>query len=83
MFFIFTAAVLLVTSAVALVALVGTWWMLGFAFAIHVLMTSVVVMTIVWVMDGRTGTSTARARADARRGEDCMPTRAKPAGTLL
>jgi hypothetical protein len=35
MFVIFTTAVLLVTGAVVLVALVGGWWIVGAAFAIH------------------------------------------------
>lgn len=58
MFVIFTAAVLIVTSAVALIALVGGWWILGVAFAIHVLMTAIVVATIVSVMDGRSSATT-------------------------
>ena len=53
MFLIFTAAVLIVTGAVAVVALVGTWWMLAVGFAVHVAMTIVVVLTIVEVMAGR------------------------------
>jgi len=52
MFLIFTAAVLIVTGAVAVVALVGTWWMLAVGFAVHVAMTIVVVLTIVEVMAG-------------------------------
>ena len=71
---IFTGAVLIVTGAVALLAVVGTWWMLGVAFAIHVTMTTVVVLTILYVMDGRAQTSpdhqrpspTARRRGHAR-----------------
>ena len=62
MFVVFTAAVLIVTGAVALLALVGGWWMLGLAFAVHVGMTAVVVLTIIHVMDGR-----ARAIADRDR----------------
>jgi fatty acid desaturase len=54
MFVIFTAAVLIVTGAVAMVALVnGGWWVLGLAFTVHVFMTVVVVATIVHVMAGR------------------------------
>ena len=67
MFVIFTTAVLLVTGAVVLVALVGGWWIVGAAFAIHVLMTTVVVATIVTVMNGRAG-ATELARAPA-----CQP----------
>ena len=61
-FLVFTAAVLVSTGAVALIALVGTWWMLGFGFAIHVAMTTLVVLTIIHVMDGR-----ARAIRDRDR----------------
>ena len=67
MLVIFTTAVLLVTGAVAIVALVGGWWIVGVAFAIHVLMTTVVVATIVTVMNGR-ASATELARAPA-----CQP----------
>lgn len=53
MFVIFSSAVLIVTGGVALVALVGTWWVLCLVFAIHVLMTTAVVATIAFVMNGR------------------------------
>jgi hypothetical protein len=33
MFLIFTAAVLIVTGTVAVIAVVGTWWMLAVGFA--------------------------------------------------
>ena len=62
MFVVFNAAVLIVTGAVTLLALVGGWWMLGLAFAVHVGMTAVVVLTIIRVMDGR-----ARAIAERHR----------------
>jgi hypothetical protein len=62
MFVIFTGAVLIVTGAVALLAVVGSWWMLGVAFAVHVTMTVVVVLTILYAMGGRT-----RATADRDR----------------
>ena len=42
MFLIFATAVLIVTGAVAILALINTWWVLGLAFGIHVLMTTVV-----------------------------------------
>jgi membrane protein implicated in regulation of membrane protease activity len=64
MFVIFTTAVLVVTGAVALVALLNTWWILGVAIAIHMLTTIVVVATIVSVMNGR-----SRAQADRRSVE--------------
>ena len=52
MLVIFTGAVLFVTGAVALLALVGSWWMLGVAFAIHAATTAVRVLTILHVMAG-------------------------------
>ncbi len=54
MFVIFTAAALIVTGAVALLALVGSWWMLAVAFALHVAMTSVVTLAISHALDSRT-----------------------------
>jgi membrane protein implicated in regulation of membrane protease activity len=68
MFLIFAAAVLIVTGAVALVALVGAWSMLGVAFAIHVIMTTVVVLTILYVMDGRVHASAECDRPSLERG---------------
>ena len=53
MFLIFAAAALIVTGAVALLAVVGSWWMLGVAFAVHVAMTAAVTLTIVGAMNGR------------------------------
>jgi hypothetical protein len=53
MFVVFTAAVLISTAAVVLIALLGEWWVLGYGFAIHVIMTAIVVLTIVQVMAGR------------------------------
>jgi membrane protein implicated in regulation of membrane protease activity len=65
---IFTGAVLIVTGAVALLALVSTWWMLGVAFAIHVIMTTVVILTILYVMDGRAQTSPDHLRSSPKAG---------------
>jgi hypothetical protein len=50
MFVIFTGAVLFVTGTVALLALVGSWWMLGVAFAMHAAMTAVVTLMLLHVM---------------------------------
>lgn len=72
MFVIFTTGVLIVTGAVAIVAIVNTWWVLGVAFAIHVIMTTVVVATIVFVMNGRAGTD--GAPVESRRREARPPT---------
>ena len=52
MLLVFTGAVLFVTGAVALLALVGSWWMLGVAFAIHAATTAVVLLTLLHVMAG-------------------------------
>lgn len=54
MFVIFTGAVLIVTGAVALLALVNSWWMLGVAFVVHVAMTAIVVLAILHAMAGHT-----------------------------
>ncbi len=62
MFLVFIVAVLASTGAVVLIALVGTWWMLGFGFAIHMIVTAVVLLTVVHVMTGR-----ARARTERDR----------------
>jgi hypothetical protein len=62
MFAIFTGAVLIATGAVALLALVNSWWMLGVAFAVHVAMTVIVVLTILHATAGH-----ARATADRDR----------------
>jgi hypothetical protein len=42
LFVLFTMAVLVVTGAVALLALLNSWWVLGLAFGVHVLLTIVV-----------------------------------------
>jgi membrane protein implicated in regulation of membrane protease activity len=82
MFFVFIAAVLTSTGAVALIALVDTWWALGLGFAIHVVMTALVVLTIVQVMAGRARATTERDRPwsipDARPGAQ----RSRPATAL-
>lgn len=52
-------------SGESLIAVVGTWWVLGFGFAIHVIMTAVVVLTIVHVIAGR------RRIADRDRHSPC------------
>lgn len=78
MIVIFITAVLIVTGAVAIVALVDAWWILGVAFAIHVLMTTVVVATIVSVMNGRASADADRVPVDSRRRETRPPTAIKP-----
>jgi membrane protein implicated in regulation of membrane protease activity len=64
--------VLTSTGAVALIALAGTWWVLGLGFAIHAVMTALVVLTIVHAMAGRVRSTAERDRPrpapDARPG---------------
>jgi fatty acid desaturase len=68
MFFVFTAAVVIVTGAVALLAVVGTWWMRAVAFAVHVAMTMVVVLTIGHVMTNGASARSTRGRGGRRWG---------------
>ena len=68
MFLIFAAAALTVTGAVALLALVGFWWMLGVAFAVDGAMTALVTLTIVGAMSGR-GFATSDSRRTSRSQE--------------
>lgn len=66
LFLIFVAAVLIVTCAVALLALVDSWWMLGVTFAVDITMTAIVVLAIYHALAGR-ATHHRRAHAqDAR-----------------
>lgn len=78
MIVIFTTAVLIVTGGIVLVALVGGWWIVGVAFAIHVLMTTAVVATIVSVLNGRASAGTGRVPVEGRRPETRPPTPIKP-----
>jgi uncharacterized membrane protein len=81
MFFVFTVAVLVSTGAVVLIALVGAWWILGFGFAVHVIMTAVVLLTIAHVMAGRERVRAERDRpapTPDRRREARPQTRARP-----
>ena len=81
MFLVFTVAVLTSTGAVVLIALVGAWWMLGFGFAVHVIMTGVVLLTVAHVMAGRERASAERDRpspAPERRLEARPQARARP-----
>ena len=52
MFVVFIVAVLTSTAAVVLIALLDEWWVVGFGFAIHVIVTAIVVLTIVQAMGG-------------------------------
>ncbi len=87
LFFVFATAVLTVTGAVALLALVGTWWMLAVAFAIYVAMTMVVLLTILRVIAGsRLRAAAVRDRslsAPGRRLESRPQARTEPATALM
>lgn len=51
---LFVSAVLAVTCAVAFLALLGSWWVLGVAFAMDVLVTTVVGVRVFTVLgDGK------------------------------
>ena len=51
-FVVFIVAALTSTVAVVLIALADEWWVVGFGFAIHVIVTAIVVLTIVQTMGG-------------------------------
>ena len=53
LFVLFTIAVLVVTGAVALLALLNSWWALGLAFGVHVLVTIVVGSALFAVLSGK------------------------------
>jgi hypothetical protein len=57
----FTAAALIVTGAVAMLPLISTWWVLGLAFGIHLIMTTAVGFASFKALD--TGTVAARRAA--------------------
>jgi hypothetical protein len=87
MLLVFIVAVLTVTGAVAALAVIGTWWTLGFVVAVHAIATVVVGLTIVWVMTGRPEAMRSRAssppedeaRAVARRSRAVSrPRRGEP-----
>lgn len=75
MFLVFITAVLTSTAAVVLMALLGEWWVFGFALAIHAIMTIIVVLTIAQVM---TGGHRSIAGRDALRSTR-LPPRRSPA----
>ena len=52
LFVVFIVAVLTSTAAVVLIALLDEWWVVGFGFASHVIVTAIVVLTIVQAMGG-------------------------------
>ncbi len=71
MFVIFTAACLIVTGAVAILAFINAWWVLGLAFGIHVLMTTAVGYAVFSALSG----GAPSLREPARRGPPMRPRR--------
>ena len=75
MLFVFIVAVLTVTTAVAVLAVIDTWWTLGLVVGVHAIATVVVGLTIMRVMTGGPQAMPSRApsppedetRAMARR----------------
>lgn len=70
MLFVFVAAVVLVTSAVALLSLSTSWWMLGAVFGFHLVATVLVSIVVARALTGRTqlGRRAPRAAVSAGRG---------------
>jgi hypothetical protein len=52
LFMVFIVACLLVIDAVALLALVPAWWVLGFAFGVHALMTAAFTLAVFNALSG-------------------------------
>jgi hypothetical protein len=74
-FVVFIAAALTSTVAVVLIALADEWWVLGFGFAIHVMVTAIVMLTIVQTMGGRRAGSERAGQstmASARRDQPSL-----------
>jgi hypothetical protein len=74
LFLIFVGAALIVTGIVVILALVNSWWMLGFAIGVHAVMTTAVWLAIANALDGgghsRVVQETVPAeRARSRRAE--------------
>ncbi|MGZ6693681.1 MAG: hypothetical protein ACXVHQ_40630 [Solirubrobacteraceae bacterium] len=62
-----TAACLIVTGAVAMLSLIDAWWVLGFAFGVHLLMTAAVALAVFNALSGGAIGIAGRAdRTDAR-----------------
>jgi hypothetical protein len=66
LFVVFIVAALASTAAVVVLALTDEWWVLGFAFAAHLMVTGIVALTIVHAMAGRDRAIAARGAAPAR-----------------
>lgn len=79
LFFLFVGAVALVTGAVAALALLGSWWLLGVVFGVHLLVTLIVGAAVFAILgDGKLlPEQFTRAAWDTGRGET-QPARTDP-----
>jgi hypothetical protein len=73
MFVSFIAACLIVTGAVAMLALINTWWVLGLAFGIHVIMTTIVGFAVFAALNGRASAITERESERAPEASRAQP----------
>ena len=62
-----TAACLIVTGAVAMLSLIDAWWVLGFAFGVHLLMTAAVALAVFSALSGGAFWDRGRCRSSGRR----------------
>lgn len=84
MFLVFIGAVLAVTFAVCVLAVVGSWWMLGVAVAIHVSLTAVVMRVVYGAFGTSVDTDEDGAEAPSQTVSPRRPTGVNPArGTLV
>jgi membrane protein implicated in regulation of membrane protease activity len=79
MFVIFTGACLVVTGAVAILALIDTWWVLGLAFGIHLIMTTLVGFTVFNALGDDALAPAGQARRHAAQGLE-LPSGARVEG---
>lgn len=79
LFFLFVGAVALVTGAVAALALLGSWWLLGVVFGVHLVVTLIVGAAVFAILgDGKLlPQRVTRAARDTARDET-QPARTEP-----
>ena len=63
-----TAACLIVTGAVAMLSLIDAWWVLGFAFGVHLLMTAAVALAVFSALSGGAFWDRGRCGSSGRAG---------------
>lgn len=79
MFLVFVTAVVLVTSAIALLAYVPHWWMLGVVLTVHVVATILVCIVIARALRGPRGPAqTHRLRRPGARRSGVTPALTAP-----